>query len=92
MCSKCRAIYPLCVIKAADKKYFMTQLHFKNVTDDMLANGIDISAVIADNPKRALIRNSLNHASTYPCEYCFARGLKCTLDLNFKKTCMAVFY
>ena len=45
-----------------------------NVLEQLHCNNLEICDFLGDNPKRAFIRCSLNHASTYPCEYCYAKG------------------
>ena len=33
-----------------------------------------LKTFIADNPKRAIVRESLSHAAKFACEYCFSHG------------------
>ena len=49
--------------------------NFKAVLTEIDSNDCQLSHVIADNPKRAFVRNSLSHGAKYACEYCFAQGL-----------------
>ena len=35
-----------------------------------------LSAFIADNLKRAILRESLNHASNFACEYCISKAVQ----------------
>lgn len=50
--------------------------HFNLVVNDIFENNLTITQFIGDNPKRALARGCLNHASWYACEYCFSKGVK----------------
>lgn len=56
--------------------------------DDMNDNGCVIKAFIADNLKRANARDSLNHASSFACEYCFSKASTFSVgeqQINMKK-------
>lgn len=72
----CRVVYPLRIIRMVEKTFTEHQDHLRLVLSDLLSVYMKVKQFIADNPKRALARLCLNHASLFPCEYCFARGLK----------------
>lgn len=72
----CQQVYPLRIIRPIDKTYVGLENHLQSVIDEMNLCFMLIKQYIADNPKRALAKMCLNHASVFPCEYCFARGSK----------------
>lgn len=72
----CQKVYPLRIIRNVDKAFVDHEEHLKTVLDDLQAVYFLIKQYIGDNPKRALARLCLNHASLYPCEYCYSKGLK----------------
>ena len=48
---------------------------FQKVLDDIQLTDTELTHVIADNPKRAFVRNSLCHGARFACEYCYAQGI-----------------
>ena len=56
--------------------------HFKDVLDDLCDNELDISQLVADNPARSRLKCCKNHSSWFPCEYCFAKGIKIEIIEN----------
>ena len=58
----CRTIYPVKVIRPIEKY----SVHYKDslatIINDLHANNLEISEFIGDNPKRAIVREALNHA------------------------------
>ena len=72
----CQQVYPLRIIRPLDKTFNSHEDHLKTVLADLLAVYFKIKQYIGDNPKRALARLCLNHASLYPCEYCFSKGVQ----------------
>lgn len=75
----CRQVYPYRIVRPIHKGSNEID-HKKNlqyVVDDLLANSCQIKQFLADNLKRAVGKGCLNHASLFPCEYCFARGKRC---------------
>lgn len=72
----CRQVYPLRIIRPIDKTFKDQEDHLKKVIADLQEVYFKIKQFIGDNPKRALARLCLNHASLYPCEYCFSRGVQ----------------
>ena len=72
----CQQVYPICIVRLIDKSYVHPENHLKNVIVDLIKNDFQIKNYIADNLKRATGKLCLNHASLFPCEYCFARGTR----------------
>ena len=70
----CKQVYPLTIIRAIDKKSVNELTYLRRILEDFERNGIQLMHYIADNPKRATSKVCLNHASLFPCEYCFAKG------------------
>ena len=73
--NECQTVYPLRIIRPLCKLSVNYMDNFKAVLTEIDLNDCQLSHVIADNPKRAFVRNSLSHGSKYACEYCFAQGL-----------------
>ena len=71
----CKNVYPIRIIRPLSKLSvnYLDNLH--KVLDEITTNSCELSHVIADNPKRAFMRNSLCHGARYACEYCFANGV-----------------
>ena len=77
----CKNIYPLRIVRPILKKADID--HFEQlrlVVDDIYDNDCSITQFIGDNLKRAVARCCLNHASWFPCEYCFSKGTKLTMN------------
>lgn len=72
--NKCRNIYPLKIIRPLNKFPIDYKPHFKSVLDNVLDCNCILAQFIADNPKCAIIREALNHASKYACEYWSSRA------------------
>ena len=70
----CKQVYPLRIFRQLDKSYKDFEDHLEQVVNDLIENLLKIESFIADNLKRANARRCLNHASLFPCEYCFSRG------------------
>ena len=82
----CKNVYPLRIIKPIKKINIDQSLHFNQTLRDLYANHCCICQFIGDNPKRAQARQSLSHASWYPCEYCGCKGTKIvTNDVEIEK-------
>ena len=71
----CQTVYPLRIIRPLSKLSVNYSDHLKTVLNDLDSNNCTLSQVVADNPKRAFVRNSLSHGARYACEYCFANGI-----------------
>lgn len=74
----CRQIYPSRIIRPIKKGLIDDHKQFEKYLRDLNANSIIISHFIADNPKRAKIRQCLNHQALFACEYCFAKEARFT--------------
>ena len=73
----CKVVYPLRLVRPVKKKSIDNKKQFKLFINDILScEGSRITEYCADNLKRATGRDCLNHASTYPCEYCFNKGVR----------------
>lgn len=83
----CKVVYPHKLVKPLGKYKIDNSLQFTNFIKDIIDNDGIIEQYIADNLKRATGKGCLNHASTFPCEYCFARGVRyeATVDTNKAK-------
>ena len=51
------------------------QEQLASVLNDVIKNKLVISEMIADNPKRAFLKNSMQFSSKNGCEYCFQPGV-----------------
>ena len=70
----CRQVYPLKIVRQLDKSYEHPENHLENVITNLQDNDFCIKHFVGDNLKRATAKKCLNHASLWPCEYCFAKG------------------
>ena len=73
--TSCKNIYPISIVRPLVKGSVDNRSILDNVVDD-LSNSCQISQFIGDNPKRAIVRCALNHASNYACEYCSFKASK----------------
>ena len=81
----CRTVYPIKLVKPAKKFKYDEQDHIKSTLNDV-RNVCHVKNAIFDNPKRAIARCALNHASTYACEYCESAASHISLsDIEVKK-------
>lgn len=71
----CKDIYPIKIIRPLNKAYIDEIKQLSSVISALIASQLIIQALIADNPKRAFIRNSLQHSGRHSCEYCFESGM-----------------
>ena len=76
----CRVVYPHTIIRPTPKYSIDDAKYLSEFINDMVDNGCTIKAHVADNLKRARARAALNHASSFPCEYCFSKA--CTWRLT----------
>ena len=63
------------IVRPLNKYPLYHQGQFASVIHDVLHNNLKIDAIVADNPKRAFIRNSMQFSSLNGCEYCFTCGV-----------------
>ena len=74
--NNCKVVYPHRLVRPLGKyRGINGSVQLKLVIDDILHNGKNIDAFVGDNPKRSKAKKVLSHASYFPCEYCFARGV-----------------
>lgn len=67
----CKQIYPLKIVRPLDTSFVDREDHLENVLCELKDCSIKVKHYIADNKKRATSKRCLNHASLFPCEYCF---------------------
>ena len=72
----CRYVYPHRLVRPIKKGYVDNKEQLKMFVSDITANGLHIDNIVADNLKRAVMKGCLNHASLFPCEYCFSKGVQ----------------
>ena len=76
----CQVTYPYMLYRPLGKyKNVDIRAHLGHFLTDMSSQGT-IVHFIGDNPKRAFVRDALQHSSLYPCEYCFCKGKKCVVS------------
>ena len=73
---KCRTVYPHRIVRPLGQYKVETSEQIRLVLSDIRANGCNIEKIIADNPKRSNLRCAKCSSSSYPCEYCVAKGLR----------------
>ena len=84
--TNCKSVYPHRLIRPLGKyKGLNNNDQFKFFLDDILINEKKIKQYVADNQKRATAKRSLNHASCFPCEYCFSRGVSISENTDSEK-------
>ena len=79
----CRDVFPLKIIRPIHKNEINLQEQLSFVLNSIEAYNLIIQAIIADNPKRAFFRNSLQHSAKNGCEYCFESGVPFKLTVEF---------
>ena len=70
----CRNIYPLRIVRPVNKFKVDNVSQFENVLNDLKTNHCELIDFVADNPKRATVREATQHGSYYACEYCSAKA------------------
>lgn len=78
----CRYIYLHRIVRPLKKLYVSNHEQLNEFISDIIENQVHIDSVIADNLKRAILKDCLNHSALFPCEYCFARGVQCSVKRN----------
>ena len=66
----CKYVYPIRMIRPINRYKFNEQEQLQHVLDDLNDNFIDITDIIADNPKRSNMKQAKNSNGTFGCEYC----------------------
>lgn len=78
----CRDIYPIRIVRPLIKNELDQQEQFQSVLNELSANNLLLVTMVADNPKRAFCRNSVQHSGKFSCEYCFHSGVSFRLVCN----------
>ena len=73
------------ILRPINKFKINDQEHIREVLDDINENGCVLDTAVADNLKRARLRCSLGHGSTYACEYCEAKAVYIKENKNGSK-------
>ena len=79
----CKDIYPIRIVRPINKQHLDHQEQLRAVLQDVTRNQLKIEAMVADNPKRAFLRFSMQFSSKNGCEYCFETGVsfrKCNTE------------
>lgn len=71
----CRDIYPVKILRPLRKDSINQHEQLREVLEAIGEENLIIKNVVGDNPKRAFLRNSLQHSSKFACEYCFEGGV-----------------
>lgn len=72
----CQVIYPYRIVRPLGKNVVDNKEQFSKFLEDIQDNGGKIEQYIADNLKRATGKCCLNHSASFPCEYCFSKGVR----------------
>ena len=72
-------MYPHRIIRPLKKGFVDNHEQLRKVLGDLCECDLWLDHFIADNPKRAFLRYCLNHNALFPCEYCFAKGIRLTI-------------
>lgn len=80
----CKNIYPHKLVRPLGSYKVDTRRHNSDVINDILLNDYQISQFIGDKLKRSDIKDCKGHSSWFPCEYCYAKGIK--IDLSEKNS------
>ena len=75
-----KQVYPHRLVRPLTKAYANDQHHLNLVVQDLNASDFDINHFVGDNPVRARAKMVLNHASLFPCEYCFCIGTRMKIN------------
>lgn len=79
----CKQIYPVKLIRPLVKlDSNIDKRVLGEVLDEISENNLRLKQYIADNKKRATVKDCKNHAAWHPCEYCYAKGIKIELNVN----------
>ena len=82
---ECQVVYPHTITRPVDKYKLNPRPFLDNFISDISDNSsYMIKVFVGDNLKRAQVREALNHASLYACEYCFQKAN--SLQLSSKQT------
>lgn len=82
----CKAIFPHRLVRPLRKYPIDHQVQLCQCLDDLKECGATIDNFVGDNPKRSNAKNVLGHSSNFPCEYCFAKGVRFSPKRKDKQT------
>ena len=71
----CKDIFPIKIVRPLNKYPLDHQNQLSLVLDSLEENNLEIETVVADNLKRAILRNSVQFCGKFGCEYCFQPGV-----------------
>ena len=71
----CKDIFPVKIVRPINKFPIDNQEQFSLVLESLSENDLQLENMVADNLKRAIIRNSVQFCGKFGCEYCFQSGV-----------------
>ena len=71
----CRDVFPIKILRTISKNSINQHEQFRSVLNEIEEENLIIKNIVGDNPKRAFMRNSMQHSSRFACEYCFECGV-----------------
>ena len=74
--TECRTIYPLTIVRPINRYPVEYRGYLDTVIRELQSCNCMVTKFVGDNPKRAIVREALNHASHYACEYCTSKAGK----------------
>lgn len=74
--SNCQTVFPHKIVRPLGSFKIDHQAQLTHFLCDLIENNEDIEQFIGDNPKRATARFCLCFSASYPCEYCFEKGVR----------------
>lgn len=72
----CRCIYPLKIIRPINKHFVPFRPHLSSILSSITRANCTLDALVADNLKRSNLKETLNHASNFGCEYCVSKAVQ----------------
>ena len=76
---RCRYVYPHRIVRPLKKEYVNNKEQFEKFIHDVLDNSVHIDCAVGDNPKRSNMKGCQCHSSLFPCEYCYAKGVRVSI-------------
>ena len=80
----CRIVFPKTLYRSLLTNDTSEDERIQPILTDLTENECTLRQVVADNPKRAILRKCLSHSSFFPCEYCYLEGTSFK-DTSYKK-------
>lgn len=65
------------IVRPLNKNTINNGSQLDDFLTDLDINELKMIDFVADNPKRSIVRQALNHASTFACEYCVSPAVRC---------------